>query len=766
MVVEKNVATAELQRRRLEDAGYQVLTAPSGEEAFRAIKQHPIDLVLLDQPLAGRLSGLGFLTNLRALAPSLPVIMVSGSGTESTVIQALRGGVRDFLRKDIDYLEHLPEAVASVLARSRLEAQLTADGALPLRPVLLVEDDADAATLQAMRLERAGHEVLVARSATDALYIINSREIGLLVTDQRLDDGTGLELYRRARAAGYDLPAIVVSGLDDEATLIEALRAGVRDYIVKRDDYLAELEHAVQRVSERARLEAQLLESKSRLAGIVTSAIDAIILLDRQFRMTLFNRAAEQMFETTAPRVVGESITLFLPDLPERLAAAPVGAASAPVRYETRRTSSGGQERELEIAVSTLESAGRRFFSVIARDSTGRKQLERLLLQKDKLESLGLLAGGIAHDFNNLLVGIMGNASMALETLGANSPARGMLRDVISASETAASLTRQLLAYAGKGRFVIEPVDLSDLVRKISHLVESSIPKSIQLRLELADGLPCIEADAAQVQQVVMNLVINGAEAIGDKPGTLLITTGVQDVDENYIATALVPGEIAPGQYVDLQVHDTGAGMSRGTMDRIFDPFFTTKLTGRGLGLAAVLGIVSGHKGAIKAYSAPGQGTTFKVLFPATGQHVTKAAPAAAFQPRAGGETVLVADDEQIVRRAAKTMLERFGYTVVLAENGRECVDLYRVLGDKVKVIILDMTMPVMGGEDTFRELKAINPRVRVILSSGYNEVESIRHFTGKGLAGFIQKPYSALPLAAKVRAAIEVAVGGSSGAV
>jgi CheY-like chemotaxis protein/two-component sensor histidine kinase len=310
---------------------------------------------------------------------------------------------------------------------------------------------------------------------------------------------------------------------------------------------------------------------------------------------------------------------------------------------------------------------------------------------------------------------------------------------------------RQLLAYAGKGRFLIEAVDLSDLVRQIANLLQTSIPKNVQLRLELMDGLPSVEADVTQIQQLIMNLVINGAEAIGDAQGTVLITTGVQHVDEEYVASVLVPTQISPGNYVNLQVHDTGTGMTQETVDKIFDPFFTTKFTGRGLGLAAALGIVRGHKGAIKVYSTAGQGTTFKVLFPASEHQATKPTPHVVTERSVEGETVLVVDDEQIVRRSAKAMLERYGYSVVMAENGREAVELFRVLADKIAMVLLDMTMPVMGGEETFRELKQIRGDVRVVLSSGYNEAEAVRRFTGKGLAGFLQKPYSAVTLAEKV---------------
>ncbi|PWU02234.1 MAG: hypothetical protein C5B51_21315 [Terriglobia bacterium] len=382
---------------------------------------------------------------------------------------------------------------------------------------------------------------------------------------------------------------------------------------------------------------------------------------------------------------------------------------------------------------------------------------ESRLRETQKLESVGILAGGIAHDFNNILTGVLGNASLALDDVPRGSHLAMRLADVVNATERAAQLTKQLLAYAGKGRFVIEPLDLSHQVREISSLIQTSIPRTVQMRLELTESLPCIEADAAQIQQVVMNLVINGAEAIPEgQPGTLLITTGVQEVDDAYIQTTVPGSDIERGRYVTLEVHDTGAGMDPDVISRIFDPFYTTKFAGRGLGLAAVRGIVRGHRGAIKVYSTPGRGTTFKLLFPATLKEDQKRRSRASEHASLKGTgTILVIDDEEIVRRTAKVTLERFGYEVILAEDGRQGVDAFRRSADRVDAVLLDMTMPVMSGEEAFRELRMIRPDIKVILSSGYNEVEAIRHFTGKGLAGFVQKPYTSLRLAEAVQSVL-----------
>jgi signal transduction histidine kinase/ActR/RegA family two-component response regulator len=383
-----------------------------------------------------------------------------------------------------------------------------------------------------------------------------------------------------------------------------------------------------------------------------------------------------------------------------------------------------------------------------------RARQEERLRETQKLESIGVLAGGIAHDFNNLLAVVLGNTSLALDAVPPQSPVRPWLTSAMEATERAARLTAQLLAYAGKGRFFLESLDLSEHVRQMSSLLQTSIPRTVQLRLELAAGLPRIEADAGQIQQVVMNLVINAAEAIPEgQTGTVLIATGMQEVDDAYSQSRFADTHLTPGRYVSLEVRDKGTGMDEKTLGRIFDPFFTTKFTGRGLGLAAVLGIVRGHKGGIRVESTPGQGTTFKVLFPATAdqQRMPEEAETVQASP-AGTGTVLVIDDEELVRRTARAALERFGYTVLEAENGEAGLELFRSRADDVSIVLLDMTMPVMSGEETFRHLRTIRPEVKVILSSGYNEIETTRRFNATGLAGFLQKPYTGARLAEIMR--------------
>jgi len=373
-----------------------------------------------------------------------------------------------------------------------------------------------------------------------------------------------------------------------------------------------------------------------------------------------------------------------------------------------------------------------------------RQRIESQMRHVQKLESLGVLAGGIAHDFNNLLMVILGNSDLALAELSPVSPARENLLAIEKAARRSAELCKQMLAYAGKGRFVVQPLDLSQVVEAMNHMLEVSISKKNVLKFNLARNLPPVMADVSQVRQVLMNLVINATEAIGDKSGVISITTGAMECDRSYLAQTFVYEQQLPeGIYCYIEVADTGCGMSEEVKTKLFDPFFTTKFTGRGLGMSAVLGIMRGHKGAVKIYTEPERGTTVKVLFPAAPDHERSLPSGNQNGDLFKGKTVLLADDEETVRAVGKQMLERLGLQVITAVDGREAVALYRANQETVDLVILDLTMPHMDGEEAFRELRRIEPSVRVVLSSGYHEQEVTQRFTGKGLAAFIQKPYT-----------------------
>ncbi|MEZ5575655.1 MAG: response regulator [Candidatus Competibacteraceae bacterium] len=376
-----------------------------------------------------------------------------------------------------------------------------------------------------------------------------------------------------------------------------------------------------------------------------------------------------------------------------------------------------------------------------------RLQLERQMQQTQKLESLGVLAGGIAHDFNNLLTIILGNTSLALDDLPPLSPAGESLLTIEKTSLRAAELCRQILAYSGKGRFVIDDIRLGNLVGDMFSLLQSSISKKATLNLNLKEPLPPLHGDPGQIRQVIMNLVTNASEAVGDRGGVITISTGLMQCSREYLCEPYLYENLAEGLYVWFEVSDTGTGMDQETQRRIFEPFFTTKFTGRGLGLSAVLGIVRGHKGALKVYSKPGKGTTVKVLFPALAEGKFSAeqgvAPKAGTWSWKGAGTILLVDDEESVRTLGTRMLERIGFKVLVAADGQEALDIYRKRRDEIALILLDLTMPQMDGEATLHELRRIDAKVRVVISSGYTEAEIAPQFAGKPLFGFLQKPYT-----------------------
>jgi PAS domain S-box-containing protein len=348
------------------------------------------------------------------------------------------------------------------------------------------------------------------------------------------------------------------------------------------------------------------------------------------------------------------------------------------------------------------------------------RKLETQMLQTQKLESLGVLAGGIAHDFNNLLAAIIGNAELARRRLKPGSAALVNIERIEKSTERAADLARQMLAYSGKGKFVVERIDLNDLLEEMLHMLEVSISKKAVLRLNLLRPLPSIMADATQIRQIIMNLVINASEAIGERSGFIGITTTSMDCDNQYLQNIWLAGNLPAGHYTCLEIADTGCGMSKENLGKLFDPFFTTKFTGRGLGMSAVLGIVRGHQGAIRVYSELGKGSTFRILFPATEKPATLPISEEELSYRGIGKILLV-DDEETVREVGAEMLKELGFEVMTANDGREALSRLAE-HPEIHCVLLDLTMPHMDGEQCFRELRLRHPQLRVIICSGYNE--------------------------------------------
>ncbi|MCP4643779.1 MAG: PAS domain S-box protein [bacterium] len=532
---------------------------------------------------------------------------------------------------------------------------------------------------------------------------------------------------------------------------------------IYRDDELLMLEGFLSDWTARKEIEDALRFTQFA----VEHCADAAFWMDANGRFIYVNQAACAMLGYTYEEFLSMTICDIDPDHStgtwkegwSRL------KHSGSLKGESRHVAKDGRTIPVEVSANFVRFQDGEYNCAFSRDISQRKRiederfsLERQVLHAQKMESLGVLAGGIAHDFNNILVAILGYAELALGDVGPNHPAREKLHNVTTGAKRAAELTQQMLAYSGRGQFSVRPSDLSSIAEDVIHLLRTSISKKISLKIQLQHPLPKIVADASQIQQVVMNLVTNAAEAIGDAVGCVSISTGTMDCTADYLATSLTADVPVPGHYIYLEVTDTGNGMDEETRARIFEPFFTTKFTGRGLGLAAALGIVRGHNGAVQLRSEPGKGTTFRVLFPASGID-SAPAPEEANSGNVGWQgsgTVLVVDDEDVIRSFATDVLEMHGFDVATACDGYEGVQRFREHDGEFACVLLDLTMPRMGGEEAFVELRKIRDDIPIVLSSGYNEEEGAKQLVDLPPAAFIRKPYTVQQLTDTMRDILE----------
>jgi len=522
------------------------------------------------------------------------------------------------------------------------------------------------------------------------------------------------------------------------------------------------------RALDRQWAEDALIENEEKFRMISASAEDAILMMDNDGRISFWNKAAERIFGWSEEEALGKDLHLFL----------------VPKRYHDdyrkgfekfRRTGEGiavgktlelsalrkdGTELPVELSVAAAKLRGQWNAIGILRDITERRRaeeerrrLEEQMLQSQKVESIGILAGGLAHQFNNLLMALLGNVELIVMDMHPEAPMRESVAEIEKVSKRMVKLVKELLAYAGRGKLIVETIDLTLLFREMLQLLHVSISKKIKLEYTLDEDLPNIEADASQLRQVVMNLITNASEAIGQEDGVISVHTGAKGFGSEDLDGIYGYYNLLPGRYIFFEVSDTGCGIDTATLPKIFNPFFSTKFTGRGLGLAAVLGIVKGLHGAIKVRSKPGSGSTFTVLFPSSDQ-IIKERDRESLEAWSASErkTILVVDDEEPIRKVVKKMLEQAGYSVQTAINGREAVDLFRNHSDEIDCVLLDLTMPLLNGRETLAEFRQVREDVHVILSSGYNEQEAIKNFDEKAHLNFIQKPYNAADLLTKLK--------------
>jgi PAS domain S-box-containing protein len=511
-------------------------------------------------------------------------------------------------------------------------------------------------------------------------------------------------------------------------------------------------------ISERKRAEMALKESEQLFRSLIEGAPDAV-LVQTDNRLVYVNNSAVSLFggETSGQFINGELMERFHPDSQEALTEQLQALINLKKPFHTIDQVClrlDGSIVLVELSAVPITFHGKKSALIFVRDITERKKAEeeRLCLEQQirktkRLESLGVLAGGIAHDFNNILMIVMGHAEITLEKMSPVSDAGENVQEIINAAHRAADLCRQILAYAGKAPLAFEITDLSELLDEMTHLIKTSISPKITLDLHLERGL-LIHADPGQIRQVVMNLIINASEAIGDQNGMITVKTGCMECDEDCLTKIAIDNNAEPGMYVYLEINDTGCGIEADKKEHIFDPFYSTKFTGRGLGLAAVIGIVRAHRGVLDVHSEPGKGTTIRVLFPPIENNedniiAEKTSEITSDSKSSESRTILLVDDEKSLRDIGSSMLEVLGFKVQTASDGIEAVEFYRQRQKEIDLVLLDLTMPRMGGAQAFTKMHDLNPDIRVVLASGYSEEDVSSQFAGKGLAGVLQKPYT-----------------------
>jgi PAS domain S-box-containing protein len=513
-------------------------------------------------------------------------------------------------------------------------------------------------------------------------------------------------------------------------------------------------------ITEQTRAHEQLEDYRLRLESLVDERTTALrssealyrtlvvnapiaVIVHREGKLLFVNPAGATLLgESDATRLEGQAIDGLFTD------EATVVSAHSAGRVELGVTRADGGRAFVEWTSMRVEFEGGPATLSLAVDISARKRaeverqnIEEQMRHTQKLESLGLLAGGITHDFNNLLVGVLGNADIALGRPDVTADLRLLLERIKTSALRASELTAQLLAYSGKGAFQVQPLDLSSLVREMSQLMSVSVPKSAELVLDLAAAPPALEGNGAQIRQVVMNLISNAADSVGEGEGTIVLRTSAVRAERETLSATYVDDALAAGEYLCLEVSDTGAGMDAATRTRLFDPFFTTKAKGRGLGLAAVLGIVRSHGGAISVESAPGRGATFRVFFPRIDRPPVSDEPALLDGWRASG-TVLIADDEPRVRQVLAMMLTGIGFRVLEAATATACLELYHQHAGAINAIMLDLVMPGGGGREVVRVLRAEGHQVPVVLSSGYSEEAIGAELRADPHLAFLEKPF------------------------
>jgi PAS domain S-box-containing protein len=734
LVVEDDPGTATLQRRRLERAGFTVEVAEDVDAAIGVLGRLDVDLVVIDYRL-GTTTGLDLNRRIKTAGFDVPVIIVSAALSDEAVIEAMRAGVRDVLVKNLDYLDQLPDAVRGVLNQAAAAHDLRKEEHHGTR-VLIVEDDAGIATLEKRQLERSGYEVVVAGSPAEALRAVRNDSINLALLDLRLEEASGLDLYEQLKAEGHNIPAILVTAFPDQTTAIRALRAGVRDFVPKSAEFLEYLPTAVDRVVGQVRVERKLVESELRLASIIGTAMDAIVMCDDHLRIILFNRSAERMFGLPASQALHESLHRFIPDI-DLFAPRTDGCDTADTvqgRLEVNAIRADGERFPVEVSISEVAVHARCLYTVIARDITERKRAEAELREADHRKDVFL--GMLGHELRNPLAAITTAGEVLHRTIG--DPAGHKLTNVIRRQTAAlARMVDDLLDVSrvtlGKIQLTLEPLLLSEVARRAADHARAVAAKGdLRVDVEIGPEPVWIDGDATRLDQVLANL-LNNAAKFTPPGGTIALTAGVE------------------GTEAVIRVRDSGIGIEPALLPRIFDLFVQgdTSLdrakSGLGIGLALVRQVVTMHRGRVVAHSAgSGRGSEFVVTLPVLpfeGAVVEEPESTPAAERHA--LSILVVDDHPDLADAIASLLEGIGHEARAVYSGEEALATARTR--KPDVMIVDIGMPGMTGYDVARRVRADRAfaGTRLVALTGYGRDEDRVRVIEAGFDLHLTKPVS-----------------------